>query len=114
MLGNLASQLCREAGAFPLLSVDPLPSRVEIAHACGLGDAATGRGEQTASYVIEAVGLAPAFRDALEVFRRAVIERAPTEISGRANLETLRVCAMVQRTGTTGVTVHRADVPDSG
>ena len=48
----------------------------------------------------------------LEVFRRAVTTRRPTEISGRANLETLRVCEMVQRAGNSGQTVRRADVPD--
>jgi len=49
----------------------------------------------------------------LDAFRRAVTTRASTEISGRANLETLRVCEMVQRAGTTGGTVRRADVPDA-
>jgi predicted dehydrogenase len=49
----------------------------------------------------------------LAAFRRAVVDRVPTEISGRANLETLRVCEMVQRAGTTGAAVHRADVPDA-
>jgi len=48
----------------------------------------------------------------LDAFRRAVAERVPTEISGRANLETLRVCEMVQRAGTTGQVVHRSDVAD--
>lgn len=46
----------------------------------------------------------------LDAFRRAVIERVPTEIGGRANLETLRVCEMVQRAGTTGEVVHRSDI----
>ena len=46
----------------------------------------------------------------LEAFRQAVNERQPTEISGRANLETLRVCEMVQRAGTTGASVGRDDV----
>jgi predicted dehydrogenase len=49
----------------------------------------------------------------LEAFRRAVAERVPTEISGRANLETLRVCQMVQVAGETGRAVHRSEVPDS-
>ncbi len=48
----------------------------------------------------------------LEAFHRAVCERVPTEISGRANLETLRVCEMVRRAGESGDTVHRADVAD--
>ena len=48
----------------------------------------------------------------LDAFRRAVTERVATEISGRANLETLRVCEMVQRAGTTGQVVERVDVPD--
>jgi predicted dehydrogenase len=49
----------------------------------------------------------------LETFRRAVTDRHPTEISGRANLETLRVCEMVRRAGERGDTVHRADVADA-
>jgi predicted dehydrogenase len=48
----------------------------------------------------------------LDAFRRAVTQRAPTEISGRANMETLRVCEMVRRAGTSGEVVHRSDVPD--
>ncbi len=46
----------------------------------------------------------------LATFHRAVTDRVPTEISGRANLETLRVCEMVQRAGESGGTVRRADV----
>jgi predicted dehydrogenase len=46
----------------------------------------------------------------LAAFREAVTERRPTPISGRANLETLRVCEMVQRAGATGSAVVRADV----
>ena len=82
MVGNLASQLCREAGAFPLTSVDPLPSRVEIARACGLGGATAERGESTAAYVIEAVGLAAAFRGALAAVEpdgRVIVLSSPRE-----------------------------------
>jgi threonine dehydrogenase-like Zn-dependent dehydrogenase len=82
MVGNLAAQLCREAGAFPLLAVDPLASRVELAQTCGIDGAMTARGEQTASYVIEAVGLAAAFRDALAAVEpdgRVIVLSSPRE-----------------------------------
>jgi threonine dehydrogenase-like Zn-dependent dehydrogenase len=82
MVGNLAAQLCREAGAFPLVAVDPLPSRVELAHTCGIAGATTDRGEQTASYVIEAVGLAVAFQDALAAVEpdgRVIVLSSPRE-----------------------------------
>ena len=46
----------------------------------------------------------------VDAFRRAVTTREPTEISGRANLETLRVCEMVQRAGNTGSEVTRSDL----
>jgi 2-desacetyl-2-hydroxyethyl bacteriochlorophyllide A dehydrogenase len=65
MVGNLASQLCREAGAFPLVSVDPLATRVDIARAWGLDGAMTAREGRTGSYVVEAVGSAGAFTEAL-------------------------------------------------
>jgi threonine dehydrogenase-like Zn-dependent dehydrogenase len=82
MFGNLAAQLCREAGAFPLVAVDPLASRVDLAYACALDGATTERGEQTASYVIEAVGLAAAFRDALAAVEpdgRVIVLSSPRE-----------------------------------
>jgi predicted dehydrogenase len=46
----------------------------------------------------------------LDALHRAVTQRTPTEISGRANLETLRVCEMVQRAGTLGRKVTRDEV----
>jgi len=82
MVGNLASQLCREAGAFPLVSVDPLATRVEMAHACGLDGAVGRRGDCTGSYVIEAVGSAGAFRDALAAVEpdgRVIVLSSPRE-----------------------------------
>jgi threonine dehydrogenase-like Zn-dependent dehydrogenase len=82
LVGNLASQLCRAAGAFPLTSIDLLPSRVEIARACGLAGAATARSDRTASYVIEAVGLAAAFTDALAAVEpdgRVIVLSSPRE-----------------------------------
>jgi 2-desacetyl-2-hydroxyethyl bacteriochlorophyllide A dehydrogenase len=82
MVGNLASQLCREAGAYPLTAVDLLPARVEIGRACGLDGATTERGDATAAYVIEAVGLAVAFRDALAAVEpdgRVIVLSSPRE-----------------------------------
>ena len=82
IVGNLASQLCREAGAFPIVSVDPLPARVEIAGACGLDGATTDRTGSTASYVIEAVGLAAALSDALAAVEpdgRVIVLSSPRE-----------------------------------
>jgi len=82
MVGNLASQLCREAGAFPIVPVDPVAARVEVALACGLDGATTARADQTASYVIEAAGVAPAFRDALAAVEpdgRVVVLSSPRE-----------------------------------
>ena len=82
MVGNLASQLCREAGAFPLASVDPLASRVEIARACGLDGATSARGDRTGSYMIEAVGSAGAFTDALAAVEpdgRVIVLSSPRE-----------------------------------
>jgi predicted dehydrogenase len=49
----------------------------------------------------------------LAAFHQAVTERVPTDISGRRNLETLRVCEMVQRAGESGTPVRRADVADA-
>jgi predicted dehydrogenase len=57
-------------------------------------------------------GIAPSGEHALlDVLHRAVRERAVTEVSGRPNLETLRVCEMVERAGTTGQPVTRPEVP---
>ncbi len=47
----------------------------------------------------------------LDTFHRAVTRREATGISGRANLETLRVCEMVERAGRSGLVVRRDDVP---
>jgi 2-desacetyl-2-hydroxyethyl bacteriochlorophyllide A dehydrogenase len=82
LVGNLASQLCRAAGAFPVTSIDLLARRVEIAHACGLAGATTERAGQTASYVIEAVGHAAAFTEALvavEPDGRVIVLSSPRE-----------------------------------
>jgi predicted dehydrogenase len=49
----------------------------------------------------------------LEEFHRAVVARGATPISGTANLETLRVCEMVERAVTTGRVIGRDDVPTS-
>lgn len=46
----------------------------------------------------------------VDAFHRAVTTGEPTEISGRANLETLRVCEMVRRAGASGRTVSRDEV----
>ena len=82
MVGNLAAQLCREAGGFPVTAVDPLASRVEIGRSCGLDGATTDRADRTGSYVVEAVGLAAAFRDALAAVEpdgRVVVLSSPRE-----------------------------------
>ncbi|HEY1739035.1 MAG TPA: hypothetical protein VGI86_10010, partial [Acidimicrobiia bacterium] len=65
LVGNLAAQLCREAGAYPVAAVDTAPQRVEWARACGI-DARVARDGASAPYVIEAVGLAAALRAALD------------------------------------------------
>jgi predicted dehydrogenase len=49
----------------------------------------------------------------VDTFHRAVTTRAPTELSGRANLETLRVCEMVRRSGNAGRPVRRDEVADA-
>jgi predicted dehydrogenase len=46
----------------------------------------------------------------LDALYEAVTTRTPTPISGRANLETLRVCEMVERAALDGRTVTRAEV----
>jgi predicted dehydrogenase len=49
----------------------------------------------------------------VDVLHRAVTQRVQTEISGRANLETLRVCEMVERACRDDRVVTRAGVPDA-
>lgn len=81
LVGNLAAQLCHVAGAWPVVAADPSPARVELARACGL-DARTTRHDTTASYVVEAVGLAAALRDALDAVRddgRVIVLSSPRE-----------------------------------
>ncbi len=81
LVGNLAAQLCREAGAHPVLAVDRSPERVEWARRCGI-DAQRLRDGATAPYVVEAVGLAAALRegfDAVEPDGRLVILSSPRE-----------------------------------
>lgn len=46
----------------------------------------------------------------VNAFHRALTTGAQTEISGRANLETLRVCEMVRRAGESGRPVRRNEV----
>jgi 2-desacetyl-2-hydroxyethyl bacteriochlorophyllide A dehydrogenase len=87
MVGNLAAQLCREAGAFTVSCADRSARRLEIARACGLVDlidvAASPLVEQVgarAAYVIEAVGLGETVADALHVVApdgRVVILSSP-------------------------------------
>ena len=56
-------------------------------------------------------GLAPSGEHAvLDELHRAVSERVTTPISGRPNLETLRVCEMVERAGASGRLVTRDEV----
>ncbi len=79
LVGNLAAQLCREAGAYPVIALDPATPRVGWARACGI-DARTRAGGVTAPYVIEAVGLAAALRtgfDAVDPDGRLVILSSP-------------------------------------
>lgn len=46
----------------------------------------------------------------IDAFHRAITTGEQTEISGLANLETLRVCEMVSRSGATGSTVRRHEI----
>jgi 2-desacetyl-2-hydroxyethyl bacteriochlorophyllide A dehydrogenase len=81
LVGNLAAQLCREAGAYPVVAVDRAEARVAWARACGL-DARDADGSVRAAYVIEAVGLAAALRAALDAVLpdgRVVILSSPRE-----------------------------------
>jgi 2-desacetyl-2-hydroxyethyl bacteriochlorophyllide A dehydrogenase len=68
LVGNLAAQLGREAGGFPVLVVDRSHARTERAAACGL-DARTAIDGCDADYVIEAVGSAAALQSALGAVR---------------------------------------------
>jgi predicted dehydrogenase len=50
----------------------------------------------------------------LDEFATTVVSGAASVLSGRANLEALRVCEMVERSVRSGRPVSRADVEDSG
>ncbi len=64
--------------------------------------------------VPEPDGIRPSGEHALlDVLHRAVHDRAVTEVSGRPNLETLRVCEMVERAATSGHVVTRAEVVEA-
>jgi 2-desacetyl-2-hydroxyethyl bacteriochlorophyllide A dehydrogenase len=81
LVGNLASQLCREAGAYPVTAVDLAPARVTQAQQCRI-DARLARTGVTAPYVIEAVGAAPALREALDAVDldgRVIVLSSPRE-----------------------------------
>jgi 2-desacetyl-2-hydroxyethyl bacteriochlorophyllide A dehydrogenase len=81
LVGNLAAQLCREAGAFPLTGVDRSPARVALADRCGVTATEPIDG-LSASYVVEAVGLAAALRaalDAVEPDGRVIVLSSPRE-----------------------------------
>jgi len=82
MVGNLASQLCHEAGAYPVTAIDLVAARVDIARACAIDGATLDRSDRTGAYVIEAVGLAAAFRDALAAVEpdgRVIVLSSPRE-----------------------------------
>jgi 2-desacetyl-2-hydroxyethyl bacteriochlorophyllide A dehydrogenase len=81
LVGNLAAQLCREAGAFPLAGVDRSRARVALAERCGLPATESTDG-LNASYVVEAVGLAAALRaalDAVDPDGRVIVLSSPRE-----------------------------------
>jgi 2-desacetyl-2-hydroxyethyl bacteriochlorophyllide A dehydrogenase len=81
LVGNLAAQLCGVAGAHPVVAVDRAPARVARARRCGI-DARESRDDASAPYVIEAVGLAGALRDALDAVTtdgRVVVLSSPRE-----------------------------------
>ena len=76
IVGNLAAQLCREAGAFSVTAADRSAARLATATACGidplldvgahpLTELVTGADRP--SYVVEAVGLGETIRDGLDV-----------------------------------------------
>jgi threonine dehydrogenase-like Zn-dependent dehydrogenase len=88
MVGNLAAQLCREAGAFTVTGADRSARRLEVAGACGVGELLDVAGSPLAeqvgadrpAYVVEAVGLGETVADALHVVApdgRVVILSSP-------------------------------------
>ncbi len=95
LVGNLAAQVCREAGAFRVLGADRSAFRVELARRCGLVDArvvdphleleawvAECTEHRGTPYVIEAVGSARALRSALDAVAangRVVVLSSPRE-----------------------------------
>jgi threonine dehydrogenase-like Zn-dependent dehydrogenase len=82
MVGNLAAQLAREAGAWDVIGVDTSPGRRAKARACGVPaiDALAEAGSP--SYVIEAVGLGATVRDAIRATAprgRTILLSSPRE-----------------------------------
>jgi 2-desacetyl-2-hydroxyethyl bacteriochlorophyllide A dehydrogenase len=80
MVGNLAAQLCREAGAFDVYGFDLAPGRIAIAQQCGLPLLFREQTDPRPQYVIEAVGLGQTVADALRVVApdgRVVILSSP-------------------------------------
>ncbi len=83
MVGNLAAQLCRAAGAWLVVGVDPATRRRAVAEACGLDARASLADVSNAlPYVIEAVGLGVTVRDAIRATApggRTIILSSPRE-----------------------------------
>ena len=90
MVGNLAAQLCREAGAWSVHGADRAAGRLATAQACGIDTYDVGArplAEYTGAsappqYVIEAVGLGATVRDAIRATAprgRTIILSSPRE-----------------------------------
>lgn len=82
MVGNLAAQLCREAGAWDVIGVDLSAGRRAKARACGISAVDTLMDVGTPSYVIEAVGLGATVRDAIRATAprgRTILLSSPRE-----------------------------------
>ncbi len=83
MVGNLAAQLCRAAGAWSVVGIDPAVHRRAVAEACGV-DARASLADvaDPLPYVIEAVGLGATVRDAMRATApggRTIILSSPRE-----------------------------------
>jgi threonine dehydrogenase-like Zn-dependent dehydrogenase len=83
MVGNLAAQLCREAGAWSVVGIDPDAGRRATAQSCGLAVRADLDAiDFDPQYVVEAVGLGVTVRDAIRVTARSgrtIILSSPRE-----------------------------------
>jgi 2-desacetyl-2-hydroxyethyl bacteriochlorophyllide A dehydrogenase len=83
MVGNLAAQLCAQAGAWSVVGVDPAPHRRAIAKACRVAPiASVSELADAVPYVIEAVGLGETVRDAIGATApggRTIILSSPRE-----------------------------------